>query len=130
MTAAGAAVVMGMIVVMLAMVMVTIVVMLTVIMVAMVMRASVLMMRVFLSVMAAASASVIRFLVNMLVAVFFCEFPEHFICQAMTLFHGFADLRAGQRIPGGGDNGGFGVVLPQHRYGSFQFVLRDILSPA
>ena len=43
-------------------------------------------------------------------------------------FHGFHNLRACQLIPGGCDNGGGYIMLPEHNNGSIQFLLGNTVS--
>ena len=55
--------------------------------------------------------------------------PGQFRRQAGLAFHGLEQLLAGQGIPGGGDNGGHTVVLPEHGHGSIQLGLGNGIGP-
>lgn len=55
---------------------------------------------------------------------------QHLIRQAMPLFHSFPNLRSRQRIPGSRDDSSLSVVLPQHRNGQLQLLLRRLLRAA
>ena len=46
------------------------------------------------------------------------------------LLHGAEDGLAVQHVPGGGQNGGIGVLLPQQRHGGLQLLLIQLLRPA
>ena len=48
--------------------------------------------------------------------------------QVLPALHGGEDLRPGELVPGGGEDGGLGVLLPQQSDGSVQLVLVDLLS--
>ena len=48
--------------------------------------------------------------------------------QVLPALHGGEDLRPGELVPGGGEDGGLGVLLPQQSDGSVQLVLIDLLS--
>ena len=51
---------------------------------------------------------------------------QKLVCQG-DLLHGGEDHLAVQVIPGGGEDGGVGVLLPQHGHGGLQLLLGDLL---
>ena len=48
-----------------------------------------------------------------------------FLGQCGLAFHGLQQLLTGQFIPGSGDDGGIGIVLPQHLHSLIQLGLRN-----
>ena len=50
--------------------------------------------------------------------------------QIIGLFHGREDLLAVQHVPGGCDDGGLGVLLPQQGHGLGQLLLAELLGTA
>ncbi len=75
----------------------------------------VMMLVVMVVVMAAAAVVVI-----VLDAVLLCDLRHQLVGQGVAAGHGLDDLSAGELIPGGGEDGGLLVVLPQQLHSGLQ----------
>ena len=58
------------------------------------------------------------------------QLRQQLFLQAVALLHGGQQLRAGELVPGGGDNGGLGVLLPQQGHGGVQLLSAELLGAA
>ena len=67
------------------------------------------------------TAAAVMFMVMLL------DFIHQLLGQVFPALHGREDLRPGELIPGGGENGGFGIFCPQQGDGPVQLVLVDLL---
>ena len=74
------------------------------------------------------SAAAVLFVVMVMMVVLLLHLGQ-LCCQGCLALHGLHYLGSGQGVPGGGDNGGLGIQLPEQLHRLIQLVLGDGVRP-